>query len=302
MRAINQCTQYLWCMPPPPASNPNLYASKQKLQEPTNQTARYLCVLWTHKMNWDSFESKNGRLASHDFRPGLQSIRAVTGRTGRFRSRDNSVCANFNHLDPAQYCDWDPAHLHFLPSKCIEYLQQGQLSKRLTLKFSFVYVVIISPQGLHHKWWMPFLIPCQQYKEGAKKVWMLKKCRRLCCILHTAPMKGSQPPPPHPYRCQPLDRLILYPPPPTSICTTKSPWRRNKSTWRLCHGPYFALLLHLLPHFPPIVQLSRFVSGKKRNDTPQSHHQRRCKKWIISNFLHFLGIPLSGQTRTTVIV
>ena len=253
-------------------------------------------------MNWDSFESKIGRLASHDFRPGLQSIRAVTGRTGRFRSRDNSVCANFNHLDPALYCDWDPPHLHFLSPEFIEYLQQGQLSKRLTLKFSFVYVVIILPLGLHHKWWMPFLIPCQQYTEGAKKVWMLKKSRRLCCILHTAPMKGFQPPPPHPYRCQPLDRLILYPPPPTSICTTKSPWWRNKSTWRLCHGPYFALLPHLLPHFPPIVQVSRFVSGKKRNDTPHSHHQRRCKKWIISNFLHFLGIPLSGQTRTTVIV
>ena len=117
------------------------------------------------------------------------------------------------------------------------------------------------------------------------------------------PWKGSSPPPPHPYRCQPLDRLILYPPPPTSICTTKSPqWWRNKSTWRLCHGPYFALLLRLLPHFPPIVQVSRFVGGKKRNDTAHSHHQGRCKKWIISNFLHFLGIPLSGQTRTTVIV
>ena len=125
-------------------------------------------------------------------------------------------------------------------------------------------------------------------------------------MLHTAHSPHERvpaPPPPHPYRCQPLDRLILYPPPPTSICTTKSPqWWRNKSTWRLCHGPYFALLLRLLPHFPPIVQVSRFVSGKKRNDTAHSHHQRRCKKWIISNFLHFLGIPLSGQTRTTVIV
>ena len=159
----------------------------------TNQTARYLCVLRTCKMNWDSFESKIGRLASHDFRPGLQSIRAVTGRTGRFRSRDNSVCANFNHLDPALYCDWYTPHLHFLPPECIEYLQQGQLSKRLTLKFSFDYVVIILPYGLHHKWRMLFLIPCQQYTEGAKKVWMLKKCRRLCRILHTAPLKGPPP-------------------------------------------------------------------------------------------------------------
>ena len=129
MRAINQCTQYLWCMLPPPASNPNLYASSQEIQEPTNQTARFLCVLWTHKMNWDSFESKNGRLASHDFRPGLQSIRAVTGRTGRFRSRDNSVCANFNHLDPALYCDWYPAHLHFLPPSVLNICSRANCQK-----------------------------------------------------------------------------------------------------------------------------------------------------------------------------
>ena len=116
MRAINQCTQYLWCMPPPPRIKPKplcILPRTPRAHQPNSQA--YLCVLWTCKMNWDSFESKIGRLASHDFRPGLQSIRAVTGRTGRFRSRDNSVCANFNHLDPALYCDWCPPHLHSPP-------------------------------------------------------------------------------------------------------------------------------------------------------------------------------------------
>ena len=194
MRAINQCTQYLWCMLPPPASNPNLYASSQEIQEPTNQTARFLCVLWTHKMNWDSFESKNGRLASHDFRPGLQSIRAVTGRTGRFRSRDNSVCANFNHLDPAQYCDWDPAHLHFLPSKCIEYLQQGQLSKRLTLKFSFVYMwwsfcpMAFTTNGECHSWY-----PASNIRKVPKKSGCWKNAVGYAAYCTQPPWKGPSP-------------------------------------------------------------------------------------------------------------
>ena len=194
MRAINQCTQYLWCMLPPPASNPNLYASSQEIQEPTNQTARFLCVLWTHKMNWDSFESKNGRLASHDFRPGLQSIRAVTGRTGRFRSRDNSVCANFNHLDPALYCDWYPAHLHFLHPWCIEYLQQGQLSKRLTLKFSFVYMwwsfcpMAFTTNGECHSWY-----PASNIRKVPKKSGCWKNAVGYAAYCTQPPWKGSSP-------------------------------------------------------------------------------------------------------------
>ena len=101
-----------------------------------------------------------------------------------------------------------------------------------------------------------------------------------------------------PYRCQPLDNLILYPPPP-SICSTMP---RNKSRffrWR----PIFSFARQL--HFPPIVHIAGFVGrrGEKGEVTrlSLSHHQRSGKKWIIPLFL-FLRIPLSFHTRTTVSV
>ena len=85
-----------------------------------------------------------------------------------------------------------------------------------------------------------------------------------------------------PYRCQPLDNLILYPPP-SSICSTMP---RNKSRffrWR----PIFSFARQL--HFPPIVHIAGFVGrrGEKGEVTRLSlgHHQRSGKKWIIPALL-----------------
>ena len=144
-------------------------------------------------MNWDSFESKNGRLASHDFRPGLQSIRAVTGRTGRFRSRDNSVCANFNHLDPALYCDWYTPHLHFLPPSVLNIWSRANCQKgwhwnSLSCKWWSFCLMAFTTNGECHSWYLASNIQKVPKKSGC---W--KNAVGYAAYCTQPPWKGSSP-------------------------------------------------------------------------------------------------------------